>query len=463
MVKSLIDKLGRGLRKTIFLGITGLMLTGCPVPDPVPEKPQNKNQPPQTELYVNPTSGVKPLNVYLKLDGNDPNGKEDIKEYKLSIDIGNNGSIEETIVQSTPIDISRTFNNEGSVKIEGQCTDSGSLTDKKSIIVNVSSIPDYVDISGTLEDNENDSGKAGIIRVYNASNNAFLEEHSVNSSGNFSFTLDELVSQLPNGVKLQARTGSTGNYTSYVRTIKLSQGDHSNVIVRAVLYDNPNNSYDNGLLNTEQKRTDFKTHMGRVNFWSDGEKISAGITGFVNGNPYHGLKKWNFGDISDTEAHPTFKGIQVSSTDFIGTDYNQIKDAILNSGYLKASEIPIVYGTDHLGQAGWGSIVRGVQGPGTVVWDDYGNDGYIEGFITYIYPGAGIYQSVINHEVAHGLLFPGHASGPSTPALFDSIMKYTSPIPDSFTPADIKGNYIIDEDTYKGMEPEDDILGMNWL
>jgi hypothetical protein len=131
-----------------------------------------------------------------------------------------------------------------------------------------------------------------------------------------------------------------------------------------------------------------------------------------------------------------------------------------------------------------GGFIRpstGGEEPGTMVYEENGPsgicDGYIERFETNITNNwfDDTSKSLVNHEAFHGLLYPGEAdrypdSDPSNDpdtAYFNSIMKYTgydtrySPPerPDTLTPADIKGNYIIDEPTYQGMESEDKILG----
>lgn len=118
------------------------------------------------------------------------------------------------------------------------------------------------DISGVLEDNEEDTGIQGVIRVYyqNSSGdylpleidkiydekgtpiNLSLGKIETVSDGTFSFQINEKTSELDE-ITLQARIGTEGDYQGYVRTIELSGDDHAGVLVRAVPYapyeDNP--------------------------------------------------------------------------------------------------------------------------------------------------------------------------------------------------------------------------------
>jgi len=117
-------------------------------------------------------------------------------------------------------------------------------------------IYDLPDISGVLQDNEEDAGEQGVIRVYyqdpnNSSNYLPLEINQIydgedidaglgkietTSNGTFSFQINERASDL-NEIILQARIGEPGDYTSYVRTITLPGEDHNiTPAVRAVPY-----------------------------------------------------------------------------------------------------------------------------------------------------------------------------------------------------------------------------------
>jgi len=108
------------------------------------------------------------------------------------------------------------------------------------------------DISGVLENNENDTEIQGVIRVYYQDSGDYLpleidkiyDGEEINNSlgkiqttsdGTFSFQINERASELEI-IVLQARIGTEGDYQGYVRTIELSGDDHAGVLVRAVPY-----------------------------------------------------------------------------------------------------------------------------------------------------------------------------------------------------------------------------------
>ena len=257
-VKEEFRKVKGKFRKGVCLVATLLSLYGCPVPTPIPEP---KNQKPTAFVYAVPDSGVSPLSSQLQVDGTDPDGKSDIKEYRMEIDRNADGDIDETIAQQTPINITRNFND--NAIIYGYVKDSAGHIDKKSKNINVSQ-PDYIDISGRLEDNETDTGQQGVIRFYDATDETFLGECQTDSDGNFSITIDKLVEELPEGVIVQARIGSPENYTSYVRTVKhdINAEAEPDVIVdpiRCVPYPD----FDND--GTPDNISEFKQHMYDTN------------------------------------------------------------------------------------------------------------------------------------------------------------------------------------------------------
>lgn len=108
-ISHIINKLA--LSFVIFL----ILLAGC----------TEKNLPPTALLEITPTSGEVPLQVNIKLSGDDPDGIEDITQYKLTIGT-------EVIKSATAIDLTRTFVNVGPVDIYGEVTDSENQFDKTS-------------------------------------------------------------------------------------------------------------------------------------------------------------------------------------------------------------------------------------------------------------------------------------------------------------------------------------------
>ena len=108
------------LEKILVKGLLIASLTSCGgggSPENPAPIPPTVNSPPVASLSVNPTSGPAPLEVLIKLTCTDPNGLSDIKEYIVS-----DGNSATNIVQSTPIDITRTY-NEGLFSITGECVD----------------------------------------------------------------------------------------------------------------------------------------------------------------------------------------------------------------------------------------------------------------------------------------------------------------------------------------------------
>lgn len=128
-----------------------LLLVGC----------TEKNLPPTAHLEITPTTGEVPLQVNFKLSGDDPDGIDDITEYKLTI----GGMVTKS---STPIDVTNTFINVGTVEIYGEVTDSENQTDKTSKnIIELQQGP-YIEQTASLV-NENDiSYSATVYKKQNA-------------------------------------------------------------------------------------------------------------------------------------------------------------------------------------------------------------------------------------------------------------------------------------------------------
>ncbi|MBP6857482.1 hypothetical protein KBC25_03585 [Candidatus Pacearchaeota archaeon] len=81
------------------------------------------NAPPTAKLNVNPAYGEIPVDVRMRVTGQDPDGVEDIKQYILYIG-------DESVKSNTPIDITRTFTNEGKIDIYGEVIDSKNQSNK---------------------------------------------------------------------------------------------------------------------------------------------------------------------------------------------------------------------------------------------------------------------------------------------------------------------------------------------
>lgn len=315
----------------------------------------------------------------------------------------------------------------------------------------------YKTISGNLQDNETDTDKGGEVRVYIND----VEDVPQRDTNGYDFSFS-----VPYGSNVKLKGQITEGDGSYVRTKDLGTitENETGINLRAVPYDGPLD-YDNGLLDTPEKRTNFKEHAGRTNYWSDEERYNAGISGAINGNPGHGLKKWNHGEIPETQAPPILKGVKISKSI---PGWADIKPIIQNSGYLGAGQIQIIEEDNPQPENGWGVILKSGAGKGayTHLWDQSGEDGYIEHFEAYL--NTTVPEIVIHEVIMHGLLAgAGHSNSATVAELpnLPSMWRWQSPCPtpnNKLTPADIKTNYIIDEETYKGMTAGDNIFGASF-
>ncbi len=111
-----MGRIGKTLKNILYTGAfvgASLFPTSC----------EPENDPPTAKLEVTPLTAEVPAQVRMKVTGEDPDGIEDIKQYELYI-----GS--ENIKSKTPIDITRTFQDEGKIQIYGVVTDSENQTGK---------------------------------------------------------------------------------------------------------------------------------------------------------------------------------------------------------------------------------------------------------------------------------------------------------------------------------------------
>jgi hypothetical protein len=439
MVKSLINRIKRG----ICIAAAGLFLTGCP--NPIPQGPHAPN----VIVYANPNSGRAPLNTNITVDGEDADG--DITEYKLEIDEGNDGTIDYTKTQSTPINIAKTF-NDGTVKIYGQCTDSTGLKNGKTVYVTLSQpspspqptptpLPSHVHIRGHLQDNETDTDKAGEVRAYvNGSSTPLTDENA--DAEEFDFTV-------PYGSDVELKGKITEGNGSYVRTVHLDDvAADEDINLRAVPYPD----FDgNG---TSDNVDEFKAHMQEINF--------AGITGLKKWNLVNGLNKIKIfyhngsqGDFAD--GQPEF----IEEKIYNDSDIEKFVDGKQLEGYVE-----IVDGDAPLTDPEDGYIY--------IIPDNSpGGDGMAAGF-TYcnvqgnMIKGAKIEldpdcvredNPATTHEFGHAFIAPdGEAS---TLASEYTIMKPTGNMLLQPGVADDKAAKIIYEDTYIN-EKLDDVLGTSW-
>ncbi|MCK5043831.1 hypothetical protein KAR52_02415 [Candidatus Pacearchaeota archaeon] len=311
-------------------------------------------------------------------------------------------------------------------------------------------INNLLDISGQLQDNETDSPRAGIIKVYDSSDNRFLKQAQIDSSGNFDFQLDEAVSE----IILQARIMNGAVEKSYVRTIKGLSGLEDYILgnIRAVPYD--------GLTGMGITKAQFKTHMMQVM-----RPINSS-----DFNPE--MYKWDFKEfssqyplteviISKKHYDPNIEGT------FTDTEINNIKSRILDindinsffEGKITPEQISVVdnYVSGNSGGKIFLFPAKNTSGYANVF--DENGDGYIDSVrLTVGVPlaGEGLDSSILAHEFGHGSGFLGHSELSKTTTIMNEI---GSGRIISSGPIDKKASKIIYEDTYKGLEKLNDLMG----
>ena len=153
---NLVNKLRKGLKRTVLVGtaVSVLGFSSCPMP--TPPKPNNV---PTAILNVNPIEGYAPLETLIQADGADLDGKEDIVEYRIGEDENYDGDIDDygELIKSSPNPINETviFNTSGIKKIYGQVMDSkGAVGKAGPISIDVSLAPGdpTVDLTGVNTD-----------------------------------------------------------------------------------------------------------------------------------------------------------------------------------------------------------------------------------------------------------------------------------------------------------------------
>jgi len=133
---------------------------------------REENYPPEAELEVYPTSGEVPLDVRIKSKSRDLNN--DITTYKLYI---NN----EVTHNTTPTDITKTFESPGTYKIYEEVIDSKGLSDKSYPISVEAYLGPYIDQSASLSNDVEINYSATLHKINNA-------ELKVNKNGELFLT-----------------------------------------------------------------------------------------------------------------------------------------------------------------------------------------------------------------------------------------------------------------------------------
>jgi len=345
------------------------------------------------------------------------------------------------------------------------------------------------DISGVLEDNEEDAREQGVIRVYYQDSgdyfpleinqiyegtpiNTSLGKIETTSEGTFSFQINERASELSE-IVLQARIGNSEDYTGYVRTIELSGDDNSDILVRAVPYapyeDDP------GLF--RQFMQELCSDQPNTRFDFDGEYL-GGLFGFEDYGGLIGIEILSenpFGAENGTfteEQQENIKNRILNSTDISGIigNYNISGEQVFivdgSDGHFDFYEYHIDPKGRVVAHQGWIIVVPYKNMPYTGVAEPRkAGRSLVYGGTIYLIPGAGS-GGLISHEFGHMFIGTGH---PISMPPNQTIMSTTTVL-QTTGPADKKAGKLIYEQTFMifplavfpGVDYLENILGLGF-
>jgi len=137
MGKTLLNKFGNVVKRSVLAGLIGLSFAACePVINPTP------NYTPTALFSAQKNSINVGENLSLTAEGKDDNGKDDIIEYEIAEDKNGNNEIdagEELIKQNSPIvNYSWTSTKAGTFKLIEECKDKAGLIGKANLEIVVS-------------------------------------------------------------------------------------------------------------------------------------------------------------------------------------------------------------------------------------------------------------------------------------------------------------------------------------
>ncbi len=326
------------------------------------------------------------------------------------------------------------------------------------------------DVSGSLESNEDDAGKSGVIRAFGVSDSNYIplsikdnndcaikSEISTNSSGNFDFQIMTDPDQPFTQFVLQGAIKDGGVWTSYIRTIKnISKTEnYSAKKIRAVPYPD------------FCSKEDFRVHIGETNI------------GIV---PEQGLMKWDLDELQGIEilkydpldVDDSFENVQQT---FI---QNKILDPTDIGGFVEGRILNVQIDTEGnqdsqkhyyiigenpfrhvLPDPGWIIVTPDSDFNGGQAWvHDSNFDREIDRGKIKLEPES-VTDIIVSHEFGHVLIAETHAiTLPSSVTIM--IGAGGSPLTRPGV-ADVKASHLVYEDTYPPKEKRDDILGMNWI
>ena len=471
MGKSLLNKLGKGAKRIgrgirngvlVATAVASLGFAGCNLCGPNPEP----NHPPVVQTIpnqsINEGEGYQYQVIATDSDGDNLTySLTQIPQTPPWLSINPSTGVIFGVAPS----INDTIDYNISVKVsDGQDSD---IQNYPLTVKNIPEIFDYLDIEGYLQDNESDTGKPGIVKIYNPLDLTIpLAQVEANESGYFGFhSIDRLVSEFPTGVIIKAiSTNPSGNQNSYVRKINANidptPGIEPDVTVNPIRVV----PYPDSSKNENFTASEFKDFMADIN-------RSSGISKF---------------DLSKLQRIRIFKYNRGGSPAGSFSNPGNVKNSIVNnhlSGWFERESVPIdvVEGNapDEMPPSGWIFIepYNTFSNPdelgNTTNYPDYtfSNSALIKLKSTTINP--------VDYTIAHEF---GHASGV---AIFEAdgyptpnvsphltyypnhltVMEYPSDTPEgTVTPgfADLKAAKIIQENTYGLEENLNNILGTSF-
>jgi hypothetical protein len=322
-------------------------------------------------------------------------------------------------------------------------------------------------VSGQLQDNETDTGKSGIVRVYNAYDNKFLKEALTDENGNFNLSLDNNYLN----IILQARMIKDNQPASYIRTMEIPTIDASNLVVRAIPYDELK---EMGI--TPEQFRDFVEEMsfsdkGLEKF--DTKKLKE-FRIILNNEKINFLYKGNTRTNNLMYASPAETKFSEKEKDFIKeivsdniTDILRRKISI-EEETLKTNEVLMSIQTIYIIPDN-NSLDKYM---GFALSFDLDKDGYIDSGVIRINT---FYNTVENtffkrmmlHEIEHILLCAEHPSNmpPTLSVMYtgDYNKFEINQILNEYGKADIKLSYITEEETFKLYEMPENLFSTKWL
>lgn len=352
------------------------------------------------------------------------------------------------------------------------CGGGGSPTDPGGNGGDPSPEPNTVLNAGQLQDNEKDSGRPGVIRIYDPSDSSLVDEIETDAQGNYSET--EL-SAAVDSYLIQARIVENGEPESFVRTVSgdLNTSDEiPSLTLRAVPYD----SLDKIDVTPQQ----FRDYM------------DAGQ--FLSARADAGLRKWIFGDAVPegfsaqpvhyviTPQNPVTKEDGTPRGEFTQEEIDEIRSTILNeaSCLIEGRQPEIVAGDDskykvfgnddHVtGVDGWVAIspdsVMGPEGQG--VSGDVNDDGvYDRGSVRLDNTEIDLLSErgshLINEEVGTTLVFRADIGASQLEE--HTVFAGLSTLPE---PGDIidcqKNGHLVNEPNYKPGAQIEEVLALDFF